>query len=741
MKYAVASFFALAFSFPSLAQKGKEYFLIDSLNYDSLSPADRSALDSLLPIYHRANHDTSRLKILAIIPELTNDENVWPRYNRLLFVRAKRFLNNSASLNEKEIQAAKKYLGQAYQNLGYQAQFLGGNMKLARTYYDSALAFQEQGADKSGMATTLQNIGLIYNEQGDVITALEFFFKSLKIQEEIQDKSGMGYSLNNIAGAYLSQGDTSKAMDYMERSMNYRQETGDKRGYAISLSNVANLYLRKNRFDEALSYYQKTLDLWKELGERQGIGFAHHNIGMMYQFKAQREKAQAADSLYALAMKNLEEGIRLYELSGFKQGLSMALASMGTCYLNKNDLLSAEKYGKRAFEEANKIGYTEAIRNSSRLLYLVYKSRNQWEEAVRMHETYISMRDSMFNQETQKSTFKQQAKYEFEKKQLLKDAEHKKELALAEEDKKRQQFITYSIALGLLMVAAFSIFIFSRLRITRRQKKIIEEQKKIVDEKNKHITESIHYAKRIQDAILPVSGEFAKHFKEHFVFFRPRDIVSGDFYWIHELDGKIIVACADCTGHGVPGAFMSMIGNALLNEIVNEKHVKEPSEILHRLNEGIVNALHQHSDSAQDDGMDIALCAFDLQNGTVDFSGANRSCLIVQNNELTEQEGDIFSIGGTFGKKDFSFSQKKIRLEKNACIYLCTDGYADQPGGDKRKKFQVKNFHDLLLKIHQHPMAQQQQIVADTMAEWAKTAPQLDDMLVMGIRRSYTHAT
>lgn len=203
MKHALILLLAFSISFFSLAQKGKEYWLLDSINYDLLSPADRSTLDSLLPLYHKAMHDTTRLKILALIPELTNDENVWPRYNRLLFIKAKSYLHDSASLNKKEIKAGKKYLGQAYQNFGYQVQFLGGNMKLARFYYDSALIFHIQGEDKKGMAITLQNIGLIYNEQGDIITSLDYFFRSLKMQESINDKNGMGYSLNNIAGTYF----------------------------------------------------------------------------------------------------------------------------------------------------------------------------------------------------------------------------------------------------------------------------------------------------------------------------------------------------------------------------------------------------------------------------------------------------------------------------------------------------------------------------------------------------------
>lgn len=519
----------------------------------------------------------------------------------------------------------------------------------------------------------------------------------------------------------------------MEKSISYRKETGDKRGYAISLSNVANLYLRKNQFDNALSYYQKTLDMWKELGEKQGIGFAYHNIGMTYMSKAQYAKQKQADSLYAFAIKNLQEAQGLYETAGFRQGLSMVFVSMGNCYLQKNDIVSAEKYGIRSYEEANKLGYTEAIQNSSYLLYRIYKNQGKWANALKMHETYIQMRDSMLNQETQKAIFKQQAKYEYEKQQALKDAEHKKELALAEESKKRQRIITYSIAAGLFVVSIFSLFIYTRLKITRRQKQIIERQKIIVDQKNKHITDSINYAKRIQDAILPTKEEFKKHFTDYFVFFQPREIVSGDFYWISSHKDKTVFAVADCTGHGVPGAFMSMIGYTLLNEIVNEQKIFQPAEILNHLNEGIVRTLHQ-GDRTQDDGMDISVCLF--EKDYISFAGANHSIYIVQNNVLSEVKGDMYSMGSTFSAQNFCFSQKTYPRDQISQVYFTTDGFPDQIGGPHGKKFLFKKVEELIQSILNLPMHQQEEKIKTAFETWKGNYRQLDDVLIAGIKIS-----
>ncbi|MBI3501572.1 MAG: tetratricopeptide repeat protein [Bacteroidetes bacterium] len=726
----------LFFCLISFSQKGKEYLLIDSINYSSLSSADKHALDSLLPIYHKATHDTARLKILAAIPELTNDETVWPKYNRLLFSMSKKHLEDTASLSEKEIKTYKKFLGQAFQNFGYEADFLNGDIKKGKEYSEKALALQLQADDKTGAATTLGNIGLTYYESGDIVRSLEYFFKSLKLQEEVHDKNGMGYALNNIATSYLAQGDTSKAMEYMQKSLNCRAETKDKRGYAITLENLAGLFRRQEKIDTALKCFMKGLSIWKELGERQGIGYSYQNLGALYLLLANNKHDSglaAADSLYPVAMNYFQNALELYEICKFKQGLATVLANMGNCYFAQNNLSRAEEAGMRSLKEAQQVGYTEAIANAARLLYLIYRKENKWSEALKMHELNIQMRDSIFNRETQKSTFKQQAKYEYEKQQALKDAEHQKEQAIAEEEKKRQKIISWSIAVGLVLVAAFAIFISNRLRITHRQKQIIEQQKKIVDQKNKHITDSINYAKRIQDSILPSKTEFEKHFSDYFIFFRPREIVSGDFYWLSSQNEKTILAIADCTGHGVPGAFMSMIGNTLLNEIVNEKNIFQPAEILNHLNEGIIHALHQESRS-QDDGMDISVCLFDKEKNKITFAGANHSMYFAHTNLLQEIKGDIYSIGSAFSKKDFSFTQKEMPVPENTTLYFSTDGFSDQVGGVHGKKFLVKQMQELLVRISPLEIKEQEEKIKSAFEEWKGSRAQLDDVLVAGIK-------
>jgi len=747
MKYALASFIALIISISSFAQKGKEYFLIDSVNYEGLSPDDKILLDSLLRQYHEARHDTARLNTLEIMAEIFTEANLWLRYNHLLYKRCKQVLKNTSALSKQEIKTYKRCYAKALHNYGYYAYNFEEDDKKSIAYYDSCLSMQDEVNDKITIAATYNNIAIIFQNQGNVSAALENFLTSLKIEEEIDDKSAIANSLNNIASVYMIQGDTSKALENLKKSIAICKEINFDRGIAFAMSNMGAIYRDQKNYPEALKYFQSSVPIWEKIGEKMGLGFAMLSTGFIYQkfADASEKKLLARDSLYNLSMEYFQKAIKAYEEINNRQGLSHTFSSIGNCYFSQNNLPKAIEYGTQALKLGKEIGYPGAIRSASELLFKSYKKQGKSKEALSMHELFIQMRDSIFNEETHKSTFKQQTKYEYEKQQAISEAEHQKELAIADEEKKRQKIVTYSIASGLLLVIAFAIFIFNRLRITRRQKQIIEHQKKIVDQKNKHITDSINYAKRIQDSILPSKEELSTCFSDYFIFFRPREIVSGDFYWLStpslshpKLGGEperqgVILAIADCTGHGVPGAFMSMIGNTLLNEIVNEKNIYQPNEILNHLNEGIVNALHQESRS-QDDGMDISVCLFDKEKNKITFAGANHSMYIIENNSLHEIKGDIYSIGSMFGKKNFSFAQQEINLSKNSSIYFSTDGFADQVGGANGKKLLVKQLEKILLSVASLEIKEQEEKIKKTFEEWKGNYSQLDDVLLAGIK-------
>jgi serine phosphatase RsbU (regulator of sigma subunit) len=267
-----------------------------------------------------------------------------------------------------------------------------------------------------------------------------------------------------------------------------------------------------------------------------------------------------------------------------------------------------------------------------------------------------------------------------------------------------------------------------------KQKEEIEGQRDEISAKNKSITDSIEYAKRIQTAILP-SEEFAKEFlPEHFILFRPRDIVSGDFYWMTKKDNLLVLIAADCTGHGVPGAFMSMLGVSFLNEIINRHNVTKASEILNSLRTDIKKTLGQEGKEGEaKDGMDIALCIIDLENMKMQYSGAYNPLYLFRNNEFIEVKADRMPIGIYIKEKD-SFTNNEIDLQKGDVFYIFSDGFQDQFGGEDGQKFKTKNYKKLLLDIHQKPMAEQREILDTTVDAWRGDWEQVDDIIIMGIR-------
>jgi phosphoserine phosphatase RsbU/P len=286
------------------------------------------------------------------------------------------------------------------------------------------------------------------------------------------------------------------------------------------------------------------------------------------------------------------------------------------------------------------------------------------------------------------------------------------------------------------------------LRI-EKQKKEIESQRDALAEKNtmlneaymeieeqkKHIMDSIYYARRIQTAILPSFTQLDKYLKSYFIFYMPKDIVSGDFYWMSVNSGLVMIAAVDCTGHGVPGAFMSIVGFNQLNNAVTVQKVRKASDILNVLNKGVIQTLNENtSETSIKDGMDMTLCVFDFKNKKVDFAGANNPIIHIRDNNMVKIKGDRFPIGAFIDGQEQLFANNEIKLVDGDMIYLFSDGYADQFGGPENKKFFTKRFEQLLFDIHNEPLDQQKELLKTTLYDWMGNNDQVDDILVIGIR-------
>ncbi len=704
--------------------------------------------------------------------------------------------------NKKGVALALNNIGVAYNNLG--------NISKSIEYYNKSIVVQKEAGDKKGIALTLNNIGYIYNSQGDIANALNYFDRSLKIREEIDDRKGMAQSLNNIGTVYHDQGDLQKALEYHKKCLNIREELGDKSGIAYSLNNIGAVFIDMGNESAGMEYYEKSLKIRVEIDDKKGIAYSLNNIGYLYLSRNDCEKA----------LVYYQKGLKINEETGDKKGISSSLKNIGIIFLRQNKTEKSKQFAEKAHKLALELGFPSDIRKTSSLLKDIYLKMGNYKQALEYYELEIKMRDSIANEDNFKKAMKQQARYEYEKKSATDSIAYVKameiknlRMAKVEEEKKKQKIVLMAFILGFVIILVFSVVVF-RLFIQKKkaniilaeqklqieiknnnlqqaneeisaqrdeieaqrdeiaaQRDLVTEQKEHIEEQKKEITDSITYAKRIQQAMLPdlsivlFSRQSATGSRQSdsqiadcglptadfFVFFRPKDIVSGDFYWATRINEMLIITVADCTGHGVPGSFMSMLGISFLNEIVRKKEVTKTGEVLDHLRNSIIEALKQKGISGeQKDGMDIVFCVLNTKTLTLQFSGANNPLYIVgsgqlavgnagkdcqlstANCQLTELKPDPQPVAIHINMKPFTTNE--IQLQKGDCLYLTTDGYPDQFGGPKNKKFMIKRLKELFVEVSEKPMREQSEILKTSFEEWKGKYEQTDDITVMGIR-------
>jgi serine phosphatase RsbU (regulator of sigma subunit)/TPR repeat protein len=615
----------------------------------------------------------------------------------------------------------------------------------AKEIAEKALAkqpFQKQGhnslvtlALSKSLSGTLNNIGYVYERQGDMQLALDYYLKSLKISEQIGYKNGIANSFNNIGNIYENQGDITLALEYYQKCLKIKQQIGNKRSITNTLINIGMVYNEQGNIQLALEYFLKSLKIVKETGDKKGIANSFRNIGMIYEKQGNS----------TLALDYYLKSLKIREQIGDKKGVAISCANLGDLYLKQGDVEQAKQMGVKGLKLSRELGVPENIKSSASLLTKVYTKQGNYKLALEMRNLEIQMRDSIFSEKNMKATVQQKAKFEYDKQQAIKDAEHEKEIALEHKEKEKQQLLTYVSIGGLLLVLAFLAFVFNRLQVTRKQKNIIEQkeqetqhQKEIIEEKHKEITDSINYAERIQRSFLATKELLDDNLKEYFVFFKPKDVVSGDFYWAGKLNnGNFALCCADSTGHGVPGAIMSILNISSIEKSIEKEN--EPHHILYKTRETIIKRL-QKDGSAEGgkDGMDCTLLVLNTEKTQLTYAAANNPVFIVRKNErgeaeLIEQKPDKMPVG-KHDKDEEPFTLHTYNLQKGDVIYTLTDGMPDQFGGDKGKKYMIKNLKQFFLNIANLPMEEQHMRIAQEFNNWKGELEQVDDVCVVGVR-------
>lgn len=601
-----------------------------------------------------------------------------------------------------------------------------GDNTMALEYQLKSLKKSKEIGDQVSVAQSLNDIGLLFVKKGDIPQALKYHYKSIKIHEKLDNQQGIATSTNNIGSIHYGQKDFDKALNSFRKSYKIFKKIGNKDSAAKALNNIAFIYQKQRDFDKALNYYKKCYKALEETGSKEHLAAILNNIADIYK---EQEDVPKALIYY-------QQSLTLKKEIGHKEGVLKSLNGIGVCFLTQRNTSKAKEYFERSLNIAQELGFPNLIGGVAKNLSDIYETQGKGLLALKMYKLHITMRDSMNNEVTQKATAQQQAKYEYEKQKVLDDAEHDKILAIEQEEKEKQQILTGATTGGLGLVIIFLIFVFNRLRVTKKQKLVIEKQKEEVElahsqleEKNKEITDSITYAKRIQSAILPPAKVVKEYLQESFILYKPKDIVAGDFYWLESIGNRVLFAAADCTGHGVPGAMVSVVCNNGLNRSVREHGLSDPGEILTKTRE-IVVAEFEKSEEEVKDGMDIAICS--LEGNTLKYAGAHNPLWVIRNGELLETKANKQPIGQFENPEPYT--THTIDLQKGDSIYIFSDGYADQFGGEKGKKLKTSNFKKLLLSIQNENMQTQKQLIDDAFEKWRGNLEQLDDVCVIGIK-------
>lgn len=566
-------------------------------------------------------------------------------------------------------------------------------------------------------------LGTCYYFLSDYSNSLQFFIENLNTLTKIKNRSGVASCHNNIAIIYDELNDTVNALKhhmlalYIRKSLD-QSKMANKDEVANSYGNIGKTYYSMNNLEKALMYYDLCLKLSEETKNKKRVALMYNNIGTVY---ATNKKLDEANSYFFKAYN-------LYKEIGINEKIAMCLINIAEVHYLKSEYPKAiEKYNEALKISRNRQSLDD-VKSCYEGLHNVYLELKDYETAHEYLTYYYQVKDSIFNEESTSQINELLTKFDSEKKD--------QEIELLQKDKEITAWLKNSLIVGILFIIIVALLIFSRYKVKHRanlelasKNQRIEEQKHILELHQKEIVDSINYAKRIQFSLLSHVDTINAHLKSAFVLFKPKDIVSGDFYWTTQKNNLFYLAVCDSTGHGVPGAFMSLLNMGFLSEAINERNLLKPNEVFDFVREKLIKTI---SKEGQQDGFDGILICIDLDTKQITYSAAHNSPIIISNSEIIHLESDKMPVGK--GVKELPFKLYSINIKDNDTLYLYTDGYADQFGGPKGKKFLYKNMNQLIASISHLSFIEQKTKLEDEFDKWKGNLEQVDDVLIIGIK-------
>lgn len=625
----------------------------------------------------------------------------------------------------------------------------------ALSYAHKALKCSQRANYVPTELQSYRNLGAIYWVKGEYPHALDYLYRMLKLAESTNNQIAKAQAFNNLAVIYKAQNKDSLAIDFYEKSLTIHEVRKDKENMAVVSGNLGSAYLNAKKFEESLQYNFKALKLATEIGRKRTIGNAYHNIGEVYIQKGWNQRA----------MDYFAKALLVFQEMGEPWSIAHAENGMATSYLQQGKLDSALSLATKAYEQALSVGAKELIKESCENLTKVYEQQENFQQAFHFQKLYHLYTDSLINEDKNKAIHQLELQQKDNEYALL-----RKEAKLHVLENGQKSIVIFSITgvllvsfglIGLLLKSrreAKKVNVLLKIKNTKihginqqlgAQKQEIEqqnhiltkqgiaiaEQRDFIEGKNEQITKSITAAQTIQQAMLPYEQHIQKCLKNHFIIYRPKDIVSGDFYWVNRIDNKVVIAAIDCTGHGVPGALMSMIGNTLLDNIIAIHRNSNPADILILLNDKVTKLLKQQQNN-DFHGMDAAIATIDYVNddeAEIVFAGAKRPLQYVQPNQM--EIGVLAANNKAIGGRQYHtkiFKNQTIRVAKGSMLYLSSDGYEDQHNLQGRKIGRHR-LGKLLCHCATLPIQEQKKLLENKLDHYMKGVNQRDDILLIGV--------
>lgn len=685
---------------------------------------------------------------------------------------AAKFFLESAGLRQKQGNYTDE--GDCYISLGNMYYF-AGNYPNGLMYYRKSLDCYEKAKNPGGQAGSYVGLGNFYQGRGEFDKALEMYNKSIALyeQEEVKNWGGMSSVYTGMGNCYFSRFDYDKALEYYLLSLESESKAGENvADLSVSYINIANIYINKKDYPSAQKYLDLAIKESERTGNQHRQGAALKLRGFYYinnkmPGKAFEDCSKALDITEALGLKpEVMECYKCLYFAAKDQDNYVDALTYYSYYISTRDSINNEKrnneinkreiqyeYEKketqlRMAEEKKQLALQEEIKRKQLLFQFESRQARMKAEAEKKE---LSMGEELKRKQLAMEYEKQQAisKIERDKKELELNRDIEKKDIQNREQKRLTNWLMAGLA--LFCILTFIILkgyrdkkkanktILAQKEETEKQKGIIELKSMQLEEKNREIVDSITYARRLQEAILPPQKLVKQYLNDSFILYKPRDIVAGDFYWMETVPSSvsagnvILFAVADCTGHGVPGAMVSVVCSGAMNRAVKEFGLTSPGPILDKVRDLVIETFEK-SESEVKDGMDISLCALDLNTYQLTWAGANNPLWILRNDTQTIEEvkADKQPIGVTDHPKPFTTHQ--LQLHKDDVVYLSSDGYADQFGGEKGKKLKDANLKKLLLEIYREPMEQQSKQLNEAFEAWRGGLEQVDDVCVIGVR-------